>query len=390
MQKLEAIQELEIKVDQTPSRITFNYEEVRDALRERMQVYQEIEVTETNLPERRRDIATLRRIAKAVEDRRREVKAAFQQPYLDFEVKTKELVAIIQQPIELLDRQVKEYEELQKEEKRKKAQEYFASAAAGTGLRFEQVFRKEWLNVSTSFKSICNEINERVRSYRADIDAIRAFGSETEEDALTVYHRTGQLSDAVRIIHEYEAQKKKILEAQERRRREAEAQAAREAAECEAREEKRRAEQAAREREEQERRIRAEEQARMQEPARAEEAAGIQGQTGAQEKAGRTQREQDRPTAGGNKSSASEELAFPGTEETAEPGSIAFPAPEAFAPKASGKAAGAGEEPELPFPAGPDGTEEQIAYFVTAAPWQHRALEAFLTGQRIRYQKDRR
>ena len=399
------IQELEIKVDQTPPQIIFNYEEVRDALEERMQIYREIEVTETNLPERRRDIATLRKIAKAVEDRRREVRTAYLAPYQDFEAKTKELIAIIQQPVDLLSRQVQRYEERQREAKQKQIQEYFTKAAAGTHLRFDAVFRKEWRNASVSMKSICAEINDRIRSYQADLDALRAFGSEAEEDALAMYHRTGQLSDAIRIINEYEAQKRRILEAEERRHREAEARAARETAERERQEEIRRAEQAAREREELECRIRAEERARIEEHAR-EEHAGAEEcvcpgeRTGAGQRA-RTEEHTDTPEQGQNiplsgtetralkgQDIPEEGIAFPGSETNAAAGSIAFPAADFSDTAETGSAEEITAE-ELEFPAGPDRTVgRQIAYLITAAPGQHRALEAYLTAQRIRYRKE--
>ncbi len=341
------IQELKIKVDQTPPHITFNYEEVRAALEERMQIYREIEVTETNLPERRRDIATLRKIAKAVEDRRREVKTAYLAPYQDFEAKTKELIAIIQQPVDLLSRQVQRYEERQREAKQKQIQEYFTKAAVGTHLRFDAVFRKEWRNASVSMKSICAEINDRIRSYRADLEALQAFGSEAEEDALAVYHRTGQLSDAIRIINEYEAQKRRILEAEERRRREAEAQADRETAERKRQEEIRRAE-----------------------------------QTANMPLSGTETKEPKGPEI------PEEGIAFPGLERNAALKSIDFPAAALSAPAETGSA----EENtagELEFPADPDRTGgRQIAYLITAAPGQHRALEAYLNAQRIRYRKE--
>lgn len=216
------MQEIEIKVNQVPAEISFNHEEIKAALEEEMQAYRELEVTEDNLPECKKYIATLRKMAKALDGKRKESKEAYMLPYMGFEQKAKELLAIIQQPIDLLDKQVKLYEERQKEEKKQKAQEYFEKATEGTKLRFEDVFRKEWLNVTTSFKVIRADIDVSVSNYRSDIAAIHAVKSEIEEKALEIYHQSGRLADAIQAINDYEEQKKRILEAEERRRKEAE------------------------------------------------------------------------------------------------------------------------------------------------------------------------
>ena len=60
-----------------------------------MQVYKELEVTETNKPERKRDIATLRKMAKAVNEKKTEVRNEFMRPYTAFENNVKELIEII-------------------------------------------------------------------------------------------------------------------------------------------------------------------------------------------------------------------------------------------------------------------------------------------------------
>ena len=58
--------ELQIVVNQQQGTITTNFDEVKETLTEQMAIYKELEVTEENKTERKKDIATLRKMIKAV------------------------------------------------------------------------------------------------------------------------------------------------------------------------------------------------------------------------------------------------------------------------------------------------------------------------------------
>ena len=66
--------DLEVKVSQQPGIINCNLEEIKEALKVQMTAYMDLEVTEGNIKESKSDLATLRKIKKAVDDRRKEVK----------------------------------------------------------------------------------------------------------------------------------------------------------------------------------------------------------------------------------------------------------------------------------------------------------------------------
>lgn len=265
--------ELQVIVTQKPAEISFNFNEIKQGLSEQMEIYKSMEVTEEVLAERKKDVTTLRNMAKAIDDKRKEVKNSLMIPYVEFEKKAKELIEIINEPIELINKQVKEYEEKQKAVKKQKAYDYYLQKMGGQSetLEFDEVFKESWLNVNTSFKSIKNDIDTAVENRIADIETIKAMESEVEEKAMATYKATKRLADALKVINEYEAQKKAILEAEERRRREEEEKRKREE-ERKAREEQERLARVQRERElaaERERqaeieRIRAEERAKIQ------------------------------------------------------------------------------------------------------------------------------
>lgn len=267
--------ELQVIVTQKPAEITFNFDEIKQGLSEQMEIYKSMDVTEDVLAERKKDVATLRKMAKAIDDKRKEVKSGYMIPFDEFEKKAKELIEIINEPIELINKQVKEFDEKQKAEKKAKALEYFISNVGDVDIIFDDVFSPSWLLSATSFKSIKADIDTAISNRKADIETIKAMESEVEEKAMATYKATKRLADALKVINEYKAQKEAILEAEERRRREEEERIKREE-EHKAREEQERLAKEQRERElaaERERhaeieRIRAEERAKAQEEIR--------------------------------------------------------------------------------------------------------------------------
>lgn len=263
--------ELQVIVTQKPAEISFNFDEIKQGLSEQMEIYKSMEVTEDVLVERKKDVATLRKMAKAIDDKRKEVKSGYMIPFDEFEKKAKELIEIINEPIDLINKQVKEFDEKQKAEKKAKALEYFNGNVGDVDIIFEEVFSPSWLLSATSFKSIKSDIDTAVSNRKADVETIKAMESEVEEKAMVTYKATKRLADALKVINEYKAQKEAILEAEKRRIREEEEKRkreeerkAREKQECLAREQRERELAAERERQAEIERIRAEERAKIQ------------------------------------------------------------------------------------------------------------------------------
>lgn len=265
--------ELQIVINETPAVISDNFVEVKESLSMMMKAYEGLTYTDDTVADARKDVATLRKIRKALDDKRKEVKKAHMIPYEEFEAKAKELCEIIDNAINPINVQIDEYAERKKTEKKAKIQEYFDSQIGEIDcLSFEDVFNPTWIsNMATAIKSIKKEIDERINTVKQDIDAIKAFSSEVEEKAISAYKSSKKLSDAITIINDYEKQKAAIL-AQEEARRKAEEERKREEEIRRKQEEERRAHDAeiARIREEERKkreeieRIRAEERAKVQ------------------------------------------------------------------------------------------------------------------------------
>jgi len=221
------MEERAIIVSQQAGIINTNFEEIKSSMSEQMQVYMGLEVTESNKTERKKDVATLRKISKAVNDKKIEVKNEFMKPYLNFESQVKELQEIILQPITLLDNQVKEFEEKQRLEKIQYINSLYAELAGELSERvtLTSFYDSKWENATVSKKAVKDEMSAKISEIQQGVAVIRGMQSDKTDTALEMYYENLNLPTAIGFINRYEQQKKEILaqrEEQLKRDREAE------------------------------------------------------------------------------------------------------------------------------------------------------------------------
>lgn len=225
--------ELNITTDLTtaiPSEISFNFEELKEWLEERLDHYNHLVITEDSIQEGRADRAKLNALVNALEDRRKEVKKACLVPYEKFKKKEKELVTLVKSPIAAIDKQLAAYEEKRRAEKEAEIKaiwdEYLTDNKVPAAINLNQIFNEKWLNASVKPNAIRKEIVERLEKISNDLAAIKnlpAHAFEAEE----VYKNTFDLSRALAEAHRLTEQdeRRKEWEAEKERR-----QAAQEAA----------------------------------------------------------------------------------------------------------------------------------------------------------------
>lgn len=217
--------ELEVKVSQQLGVIDCNLEEIKEALRLQMTAYTELEVTEDNIGESKSDLATLRKIKKAVDDRRKEVKKSFMKPYEDFEADVKSVLSIIDEPINMIDGKLKGFEEKRVAEKVEHAKEIYAQNIGEYAdfLPFSAVFRKTWGNKTCADNEIVSDIQEAVLKVSNDMAVIKGLRSEIEEQVIDVYKKScNNLSAAVQKNTDYMEAKEAAKKALEAEKKEAE------------------------------------------------------------------------------------------------------------------------------------------------------------------------
>ena len=216
--------ELEVKVKQQLGVINFNFEEIKDNLTGMMELYKGTQFTEDTSAAAKKEVATLKKIKKALNDRRIEVGKEYSKPYDDFVTKVKELTALIDEPIELIDVQVKVFEEKKKAEKKLKIQAAYDELIGEMGayLPLDKIYDIKWENASTSMKSIKEDIEQVVSSTDMAVSTIKGMNSEVVPKALEQYRQNLSLSDAITYINKHEQMKADILAKEEKKRKEEE------------------------------------------------------------------------------------------------------------------------------------------------------------------------
>lgn len=221
--------DLKVNAVLIPEAITFNYEELKTELLQRVSFYESLVYTPDHIREAKVDRANLNRLKKALNDERLKRKREYMKPFDDFEAKINEIIRIIDKPASVIDQQIKAAEEAQKEEKLNAIRAYFNGHPSIEGfetLQLEQIMDAKWLNASVSMKSIQEAIDSRMGKIMDDLAVVRSLPSYAFE-AEQMYHRTLDLAKAVSESHRLQdmAEKKAAFEAEQARKK-AEAEAA--------------------------------------------------------------------------------------------------------------------------------------------------------------------
>lgn len=188
--------ELKIKEIAFPEVISFNFEELKTEITKKADLYKNMVYTDETVKEAKADKAKLNKFINALEDKRKEVKRQCLQPYEVFERQIKELVAIVDEPVRLIDSHIKDFEDRKKAEKLETIKEYWDDVERPEWLTCNQIFDKRWLNATVSLNKVYEAIQERLAKINVDIETIDKL-PEFSFEALEVYKQTLDLSQAI-------------------------------------------------------------------------------------------------------------------------------------------------------------------------------------------------
>ena len=218
--------ELRVNEVQLPEAISFNYEELKKAVEEKAAQYSTSVYTEDQIQFAKADRASLKKLQKALNDERIRMEREYMQPFNDFKAKTKELIDIIDKPVQKIDKQVKSFEENQKLKKKDDILHFFESCNFPEWIPFEKIFNEKWLNASTKMSAIETEIKDRLAQIETDLKTLSKlpeFGFEATEVYKTTLDINRAISEGTRLAEM--AKRKAQAEAEAKARAEAQAKA---------------------------------------------------------------------------------------------------------------------------------------------------------------------
>ncbi|WP_407383917.1 DUF1351 domain-containing protein [Ruminococcus sp.] len=175
--------ELNIITRQAPGYASIdNFDELKSYLAVQLENYKNLAYTEDDLKIAKADKATLNKLKKALDERRKEIKKIYMEPYLAVEAQIKELTAMIDEPLAEIKAFTDRMEEVRKAAKRDEIKLFYDSISAPLGelsdplFDSESFFDKKWLNASTKTKVWQDAVREKIAQAAADLSTIQQTG----------------------------------------------------------------------------------------------------------------------------------------------------------------------------------------------------------------------
>lgn len=155
-------------------KIGWNKDEIKKAVISITEQYKGLAYTEEQLQEAKKDRAMLNAMKKDISDRRIQVKKALLEPYDVFESEVKEVVALIDEPIEMIGKQIEAYEDKVRDEKNTALAQFFSENIGELSevVSYERIFNPKWLNKTASLSSCKAEIQKIIDDINTDLAAI--------------------------------------------------------------------------------------------------------------------------------------------------------------------------------------------------------------------------
>lgn len=179
------MKDMELITRQEPGLVEFyNFEDLKIILEAELVRYQNIAYSEDDLKEAMADQKKLKDLRKAIDDKRKEIKKIYMQPYEVVEAQTKELIALIDAPLKAIGTYLDSAKEAEKEQKRQEIRAFYDREATPLGELADALFASpsfwnpKWELKSAKAKMWQDEIREKIAQAAADLSSLQSAGGE--------------------------------------------------------------------------------------------------------------------------------------------------------------------------------------------------------------------
>lgn len=212
---------------ENPEQGIANYEPLKAAAQDMAAVYGSQLVSADAIKDAKTDMAMLRKLAKSASDMRIKIEREHAAKIATVTKQLKEVAGIFTDAAAKIDSQVKAYDEERKAARMEEIRQIYAEEIGDMAdiIPFDKLYRAEWLNKTTTDKTVRGDIQTAVINAQTGIEQIKGLGSPHENAILSAFLDKLSLADAL-------AAKKRLEDmdaAMERRRQEEEARKAEEA-----------------------------------------------------------------------------------------------------------------------------------------------------------------
>ena len=240
---------VEVKVENNLGTITSNLDAVEASIQAYVADYENYVVSEDTVKDSKDLLADIRKKQKALDDERKKIKKEWNAPFDSFEKRAKEVIALYDKPIALINNQLIKFEEDRKAKRKEDITSIYNECKGEMEeyVPLTRIYNSKWENATTTLKSIREDITMGFEKAEMEISTIKSMESKYEDKGLAEYKRTFNMQSAIQLMNDYRKKEDEILACQEaeRKAKEERERLAAERAEQKAEEERRQAEEQA-------------------------------------------------------------------------------------------------------------------------------------------------
>ena len=184
-----------------PQVIEANFEETRKWLENALAPFSAMVVSENEIADAKKKRAEINKVKTALDEKRKSVKRQWVAPYLTWEKKVNELIALCDSASKNIDEQVKGFENGNKEQKKAELEAFFKEGASAADvdfyITFEQIFNPKWLNSTVKIETAKEEIDKIIQETVDDLVTIADLESDFAEELFLVYKETHDIKKVI-------------------------------------------------------------------------------------------------------------------------------------------------------------------------------------------------
>ena len=140
-----------------------NLEALKAELQPKLEKYNNLVVTADSIKEAKADKAALNKLRSAIEDQRKAIKKQYLEPYNVLETQCKEVVGLIDAPIQAIDKQIKVFDEMDENKKYSEINEAFLKMDPPDWIQLENILNPKWRNKTLKTDTLITEIKAAVK-----------------------------------------------------------------------------------------------------------------------------------------------------------------------------------------------------------------------------------
>ena len=215
----------ELTIYQRQGSVSCDFTGIQNQLAEHLKQYQGIVFTEDTKADAKKTVAEIRKDKADFESRLKEAKKEYMRPWEEFNTEAQRLVTMFDEPIIFINKQISDFEEKRKAEKKERIKAIYDEIVSEEEIRsfipLERIYNEKWLNTTFTEKAIKDDISSSMLEVKTGLETINSFDTDAKDKALDLFKRTLILSDAIAYIGKYEEQKREILAKQAEKKVEA-------------------------------------------------------------------------------------------------------------------------------------------------------------------------